>query len=201
MAKARTENNKRTAAATPERKTPASPASGIHFEAALREIGSRAILVLPEAASKQLPSRGQVAVRGTMNGHAFQTVVEPDGDFGHWMSVDAKLRKAAGVAPGEKASVDLQPSKEWPEPKVPKDLQEALSGAPKKIQDLWQAITPMARWEWVRWVNETKNPATRARRVEVSISKLDGGKRRPCCFNLASCTDPDLAKSGKLALE
>jgi hypothetical protein len=58
----------------------------------------------------------------------------------------------------------------------------------------------MARWEWVRWVSATKNVDTRKRRVEVSISKLGAGKRRPCCFNLASCTDPDLAKGGKLAV-
>ena len=56
----------------------------------------------------------------------------------------------------------------------------------------------MARWEWVRWVNATKNPDTRGRRVEVSISKMESGKRRPCCFDLSSCTDPDLSKSGKL---
>ena len=59
----------------------------------------------------------------------------------------------------------------------------------------------MARWEWVRWVNATKNPETRQRRVEVSISKLGSGKRRPCCFNLAACTDPHLSRSGKLVLE
>ncbi|MCA9582754.1 MAG: YdeI/OmpD-associated family protein, partial [Myxococcales bacterium] len=76
-----------------------------------------------------------------------------------------------------------------------------LSGAPQKVRDLWKTITPMARWEWVRWVNATKNPNTRARRVEVSISKLGQGKRRPCCFNLASCTDPELSKGGKLALD
>ena len=56
----------------------------------------------------------------------------------------------------------------------------------------------MARWEWVRWVGATRNPDTRARRVEVSIDKLRGGKRRPCCFDLSSCTDPELARSGRL---
>jgi hypothetical protein len=50
----------------------------------------------------------------------------------------------------------------------------------------------------VRWVNATANPATRQRRIEVGISKLDGGKRRPCCFDLSACTDPAVAKSGKL---
>ena len=62
-----------------------------------------------------------------------------------------------------------------------------------------EAITPMARSEWVRWVNATKNPDTRERRVAVSLSKLSSGKRRPCCFNLAACTDPDfLSKNGQL---
>ena len=31
-----------------------------------------------------------------------------------------------------------------------------------------------------------------------SISKMRSGKRRPCCFNLAAGTDPDLPKNGKL---
>ena len=80
---------------------------------------------------------------------------------------------------------------------MPTDLAEALSSSTTKVQGLWEDITPMARWEWVRWVQATGNADTRQRRVEVSVSKLDGGKRRPCCFDLASCTDPELAKSGK----
>ena len=56
----------------------------------------------------------------------------------------------------------------------------------------------MARWEWVRWVNATKNPGTRERLVAVSLSKMESGKRRPCCFDLSACTDPELSRSGKL---
>jgi uncharacterized protein YdeI (YjbR/CyaY-like superfamily) len=81
---------------------------------------------------------------------------------------------------------------------VPQDLATALATAPERIQDLWKDITPMARWEWVRWVNATQNPETRKRRVEVSISKMSSGKRRPCCFNLAACTDPNLSRNGRL---
>jgi hypothetical protein len=170
----------------------------IRFESTLETIGARTILRLPEAASRALPSRGQVAVRGTFAGHAFDTVIEPDGDFGHWMNVDALLRKATSVAPGSEVTVEITPTKDWPEPSVPPDLADALANAPLEIRSLWSAITPMARWEWVRWVNETKNPETRQRRVEVSLSKMSSGKRRPCCFNLASCTDPEVARSGKL---
>jgi hypothetical protein len=170
----------------------------IRFEASLETTAGRAILRLPKAASKKLPSRGQVAVSGTLDGHAFQTVVEPDGELGHWISVDKKLQKAAGAGAGDVARVELEPTTDGPDPRVPADLKHALARAPQAIRALWQAITPMARWEWVRWVNETRNPDTRAKRVAVSISKLRGGKRRPCCFNLAACTDPELSKNGKL---
>ncbi|HEX7353274.1 MAG TPA: YdeI/OmpD-associated family protein [Mycobacteriales bacterium] len=81
---------------------------------------------------------------------------------------------------------------------MPADLEAALATAPATVQHLWQDITPMARWEWVRWVNATANPATRRRRVEVTISKMQSGKRRPCCFDLSACTDPSVSRSGKL---
>ena len=50
----------------------------------------------------------------------------------------------------------------------------------------------------VRWVNATKNPDTRRRRGDVSISKMQSGKKRHCCFNLSACTDKDLSKNGRL---
>ena len=119
--------------------------------------------------------------------------LEPDGDFGHWMRVDAALEQTAALSAGDTATLEIESVDDWPEPEVPEDLEKALAVAPLKIQDLWRDITPMARWEWVRWVNATKNPDTRKRRVEVSVSKMAGGKRRPCCFNLAGCTDPNLS--------
>ena len=172
--------------------------AAIRFDATLSTIGTSTVLRLPETASKDLSSRGQVAVHGTINGVEFQTVLEPDGNSGHWMRVDDTLQHAARISSGDTARLDIEVTKDWPEPSVPQDLATALVAAPPKIQNLWNEITPMARWEWVRWVNATKNPDTRRRRVEVSISKMNGGKRRPCCFNLSACTDPDLSKNGRL---
>lgn len=40
----------------------------IRFEATFRKVKGRTILQLPESASTKLPSRGQVGVRGTING-------------------------------------------------------------------------------------------------------------------------------------
>ena len=180
---------------TPMAATVVSP---ILFDALVQTVDRWTILQLPESSSAELPSRGQVAVHGTIDGHAFKTVLEPDGRRGHWMRIDAALQKAAGLRAGKEARLEIRPTKDWPEPVVPQDLKEALAVAPNAIQQMWNEITPMARWEWVRWVNETKNPQTRKRRVEVAISKMNSGKRRPCCFDLSACTDPDLARSGKL---
>jgi uncharacterized protein DUF1905/bacteriocin resistance YdeI/OmpD-like protein len=170
----------------------------IRFDATLHTIDKSTLLRLPEKASVKLPSRGQVAVQGTINGHRFQTVLEPDGNLGHWMRIDRRLQESAALSAGDSATLEIESVKDWPEPSVPQDLKTALAAAPQKIQDLWKEITPMARWEWVRWVNATQNAETRKRRVEVSISKMKSGKRRPCCFNLAACTDPNLSKNGRL---
>jgi len=172
--------------------------AAIRFDAALSTIGTSTVLRLPETATKHLPSRGQVAVHGTINGAEFQAVLEPDGNSGHWLKVDDTLQHAAGIGAGDTVALEIEMTKDWPEPSVPPDLATALAAAPPKIQNLWNEITPMARWEWVRWVNATKNPDTRRRRVDVSISKMKSGKRRPCCFNLSTCTDPDLSKNGRL---
>ena len=173
-------------------------AQTIRFKSTLYTLKRWTILRLPEKESLKLPSRGQVAVVGTINGREFQTVLEPDGYWGHWMRVDSNLQKTTGLGPGDTATIEIAPTKDWPEPQVPKDLVEALNIAPQKVRDKWRDITPMARWEWIRWVNATSSVDTRAIRIEKTISKLNGSHRRPCCFNLAACTDPYLSKSGRL---
>jgi hypothetical protein len=110
--------------------------SAIRFEVTLHTIDALAILRLPEKASEKLPSRGQVAVQGTINGHEFQTVLEPDGNRGHWMRVDEKLQQAAGINEGDTATLEITSTKDWPEPNVPRDFEAALAAAPQKIQDL-----------------------------------------------------------------
>lgn len=169
----------------------------VAFSAVPYVLEGQLIVRLPESASKQLPSRGQVAVVLTYQDTEFLRVIEPDGNWGHWLRIDDGLQ-AAGVSANSTITMTLTPSKNWPEPIVPTDIAQALDKASQKVKDKWRDITPMARWEWVRWINATKNPDTRTIRIEKTISKLDGTHRRPCCFNLAACTDTALAKNGRL---
>lgn len=173
-------------------------ASTIYFQGIIESLQQQMILRLPQEASDQLSSRGQVAINGTMNGYNLTSVVEPDGDWGHWLRIDDALRKNAHVQAGDEVRVMMVQTKVWPEPTVPTDFAIELAAAPEAVQRMWYEITPMARWEWVRWINATTVAKTRQRRIEVTISKMKSGKRRPCCFNRAACTDPLLSKNGKL---
>jgi antitoxin component of MazEF toxin-antitoxin module len=170
----------------------------IRFKSTLYTLKDWLILPVPKDESVKLSSRGQISIIGTLNGHEFSTVLEPDGRWSHWMRVSDELQKAAGVKSGDEVTVEMTTSSIWPEPVVPKDLKEALDVAPQKVKDKWKDITPMARWEWIRWMNATLSQETRKVRIEKTISKLNGKHRRPCCFNLAACTEPYLMKSGRL---
>jgi hypothetical protein len=171
--------------------------SAIRFKAKLFKIGSWTILRLPMSASGKLPSRGQAVVKGTINGFQFQAVLEPDGNGSHWLKIDSSLQKYAKVDVGDTVTLAIEPTKEWPEPDVPSDLMAALN-ADRRVQTLWMDITPMARWEWIRWIGSTKQPETRKRRIEATCSKLIAGTRRPCCFNRNMCCVPDVSKNGVL---
>ncbi len=169
----------------------------IQCKAKLFTIHSRLILRLPKSVSAELPSRGQVLVQGTINGVAFKTPLEPDGMGSHWLEVDAKMRQAVGAAAGDTVEVSLEPATDWPEPTLPDDLRAVLD-ASKELQALWARVTPLARWEWLRWINATSQAETRAKRIEVAASKLRSGMRRPCCFNRSMCCVPEVSKSGVL---
>jgi hypothetical protein len=171
--------------------------STIEFEAQLFTIGAWMLLRLPERASAKLPSRGMTMVAGTINGFRFQAALEPDGKGSHWFRVDTAMRQAAGADAGDTVTLAIEPTKEWPEPEVPADLKSALTDSPQ-LHNRWMAITPMARWDWIRWIRATKQVETRKRRIEVACSKLKAGTRRPCCFNRNLCTEPNVSNNGVL---
>lgn len=171
--------------------------SAISFETELFSINGWVILRLAPNASSKLPSRGMVMVSGLVNGVSFQSPLEPDGRHGHWLHLDNKLLASTGVSAGDTVNVELEPTKIWADPKLPDDVHEALH-ADTRAYELWMACTPMARWDWLRWIGGTSSEITRANHIVVAISKLKGGHRRPCCFNRSACTTPEVSKNGVL---
>lgn len=175
----------------------------ISFETKLFKIKDWTILRLPEDASAKLSTRGMTMVKGTINGVPFKTLLEPDGKYGpglkpsHWFSPQKKLLEDAKALAGDIVKVELESTKEWIEPVVPEDVKNALSFS-SKAEDLWGDITPMARWDWVRWVRAVKTEETRKKHIEVMLDKLNKGMRRPCCFNRNLCSEPYVSHNWSL---
>src|SRR5688500_14356526 len=78
-----------------------------------------------------------------------------------------------------------KPAGAEPEPKVPTDFRTALATA-AKAQAQWKDLTPIARRDFVSWIESAKQPETRQRRIGRACSMLAEGKRRPCCYTIVS---------------
>ena len=64
---------------------------------------------------------------------------------------------------------------------MPTDLRNALLANGKALA-AWNDITPLARNEFICWVEDAKQAATRQRRIRRTQEELEEGKRRPCCW-------------------
>ena len=64
---------------------------------------------------------------------------------------------------------------------LPADLRKALL-TDKKALAVWEDVAPLARNEWICWVTSGKLAETRVKRINVGLSKLRSGMRRPCCW-------------------
>ncbi|CAJ1500881.1 YdeI/OmpD-associated family protein [[Mycobacterium] holstebronense] len=64
---------------------------------------------------------------------------------------------------------------------LPEDLRDGLLVSPT-ARDAWLDITPLARNEFICWVEDAKQQATRERRIRRTREELEEGMRRPCCW-------------------
>jgi uncharacterized protein YdeI (YjbR/CyaY-like superfamily) len=64
---------------------------------------------------------------------------------------------------------------------LPNDLEQALISSPKALET-WKDITPLARNEWICWIDSAKKEETRIKRLKWGYENLSEGKRRPCCW-------------------
>lgn len=64
---------------------------------------------------------------------------------------------------------------------LPADLRETLEKH-ALASEAWRDITPLARNEWICWVEDAKRDETRAKRIKQAQENLADGKRRPCCW-------------------
>ena len=87
-------------------------------------------------------------------------------------ATDAPAGHAPGETPGPPGGVVHE---------LPEDLRETLLAAPAALAAWWD-ITPLARNEFICWVEDARQALTRERRIRRTREELEEGKRRPCCW-------------------
>ena len=65
----------------------------------------------------------------------------------------------------------------------PADIRKAIAAAPE-ARAQWNELTPIARRDFISWIESAKQEETRRRRIERACSMLAEGKRRPCCYSI-----------------
>jgi hypothetical protein len=143
------------------------------------------ILVAPFSVYEVFGQKDIVPVRGTLNGQPFRASLRPllpefrstqrplDGDC-HFIMVNRKMREAAGLKVGEAVQVVLDLDTEERTVDAPPDLAAAFS-AQAAAGAAYEKLSKSRRYEFVSWLNGTKNPDTRQKRIAGILEMLAAG--------------------------
>lgn len=160
----------------------------IGFEAKLRRPAdmkgdqSWAFIILPKSESDKFPRRGRTSVQGTIDGHPFTAILEPDGQLSHWLKVPKSLLQDAGVGVASTVTLKVFPCAEELEPELPPEFDNFLNASPQ-AKATWDATTTIARIDWIHWMESAKQAQTRLSRTIDAGHMLASGKKRVCCFD------------------
>lgn len=143
-------------------------------------VGTWTYLDILVEVSREFAAKGQVRVKGSINGHAYRTSARPHGDGRHYIVVNKSIRDAIGVSTGDVVHVvmDLDTAPRTVE--IPPDFMQALESDPK-YSKLFGELSYFRKKEFVYWIESAKKEETRARRIVQSLEMLLKGfspKRR-----------------------
>jgi hypothetical protein len=100
---------------------------------------------------------------------SYRSTVAPAGDV-FMLPLSQERREAAGVEAGEQVEVTLEPDLAPRTVDVPEDLAAAL--AAQGLREVFDALAPSRRKEYVRQVESAKAEETRQRRIDKIVAEL-----------------------------
>ena len=147
------------------------------FKAVFFRVGTSGSAVeVPRTVSEELGKRGQVRVRGTLNGVEFKSNLMPMGDGSHCLGVHKATQVAAGIDFGDEVSVQMEEDTAPRAVEIPADLARALKAEPRAMA-FFDKLAQTHRREYANWVGEAKKPETRERRIEQTLALLREGRK------------------------
>jgi uncharacterized protein YdeI (YjbR/CyaY-like superfamily) len=167
------------------------------FEAVLERTPDRlrwVIARLPIDAAKIWGKRGQLRIKGEINGFAFSGTLFPTGSGTHFLIVNKKLLAGGKTAAGLKAKFRLQPDT-TPRPAVPppNELLHELRQS-KRLLKFFESLNPSRRHELAKWIAQCKTTDGRKRRsqqiAEWLMETMEAERELPPIMQLAFRQNP-----------
>jgi uncharacterized protein YdeI (YjbR/CyaY-like superfamily) len=175
---------------------PASRSIVRTFAATLEHSGNSLnwiIIRVPFDAAKLWGKRGQIKVKGDINGFQFRSSLFPTGQGQHFMIVNKKMQAGGKAQPGARARFRMEPDTTPRVIHATGELQ-ALLGQSRALQKFHASLSDSNRRDITRWIQEGKQSATRARRAEQMAERLmetmEAERELPPLIRLALARNP-----------
>jgi hypothetical protein len=140
-------------------------------------VGTWTYLTVPFDVPTEYGVKGQLKVKGTINGAFFRSSLMPHGDGRHFLVVKKALRDQARAMQGSVVKVSLDLDTDARALSLPRDFKQALAGNPQAAA-AFAAMPPSHKQEYLDHITSAKKDVTRARRIAVTIERLAAGAGR-----------------------
>ena len=180
----------------PKASTTKSALVAKRFEATLERMPSRLnwiVIHIPFDAAGVWGLRGQIKVKGKINGFAFRTSLFPTGRGGHILLVNKRMQKGARAVVGSVAHFQLELDNEERIVVIPEEL-EPILGEDRSLRRWYDKLTPSARNDIAKWITDVKSGDARVRRAEQIAERLlavmDAERELPPVLQVAFARHP-----------
>jgi Domain of unknown function (DUF1905)/Bacteriocin-protection, YdeI or OmpD-Associated len=166
------------------------------FRATLERIQSRlgwTIIRIPFDVGKVWGTRGQLRVKGGINGFAFRTSLFPARGGGHILLVNKRMQRGGDVRQGMAAQFRLEPDLEKRMAIVPAELKRFLK-EDAYLRRWFDGLNHSTRSEIGKWILQVKSQEARVRRAEQMAERLlavmEAEHELPPVLQVAFARDP-----------
>jgi hypothetical protein len=137
--------------------------------------GGGAFVEFPHDVEKLFGVKGRVAVRVTFDGMAYRGSMVRMGTPRHILLILKEIRESLGKGPGDKIRVTVELDDAPRTIELPADVEAAYKKA--GVLERFRSMSYSHQREYANSIGEAKQAATRARRIEKSVSELKARKK------------------------
>ena len=144
------------------------------FEARLEPLRSRLnwiIVRIPFDAARAWGLRGQIKVKGEINGFAFRTSLFPTREGWHFLLINKRMQKRARAVEGSVARFQMELDSEQRIVTIPDEVKSILS-EDRSLRRWYDGLNYSTRSDIAKWTTEPKSAEARVRRAEQIAERL-----------------------------